>query len=239
MSWSPHTIEFVRSQWMAGKSAGEIAQMLSRDHGIRKTRNAVIGKLHRMGVSSDGRATPPKPQTYRPAKKPRVLRAPSVPRQINRPPHPGPQGRPALVHGMAKGVDFKSTPEEAEVKRAAFRKDGLSINAFVISGAGVESPNARPILEHKTGCRWPIGERGDVRLCCNPISRGGYCEGHAAVAFLPGERKVGTSRARYGCPSVIEAHALWLTRFDRVDHYEAKAPRAKPIRTVWDEGRAA
>jgi GcrA cell cycle regulator len=40
-------------------------------------------------------------------------------------------------------------------------------------------------------CRWPIGDVGDpgFRLCGHQVARGGYCEYHARLAYLPPKRK--------------------------------------------------
>ena len=47
MSWSDEMIVLLKTHWGSGKSAAEIAQLL----GPSMTRNAVIGKAHRMGLS--------------------------------------------------------------------------------------------------------------------------------------------------------------------------------------------
>ena len=51
MSWTDDRVEVLRNMWGAGKSASEIAEELG---GV--TRNAVIGKAHRLGLS--GRPSP-------------------------------------------------------------------------------------------------------------------------------------------------------------------------------------
>lgn len=45
MSWSDEEVEQIKAWWAAGVSAGEIAKRLDG-----KTRSAVLGKLHRIGV---------------------------------------------------------------------------------------------------------------------------------------------------------------------------------------------
>ncbi len=51
MSWTEERVDRLRQLWGSGKSASEIAEMLG---GV--TRNAVIGKAHRLGLS--GRPSP-------------------------------------------------------------------------------------------------------------------------------------------------------------------------------------
>lgn len=58
-SWTDDRIEILTQLWRDGRSASAIARELG---GV--TRNAVIGKVHRLGLS--GRATPTRPGTRRP-----------------------------------------------------------------------------------------------------------------------------------------------------------------------------
>ena len=53
MSWTDERIEQLKQHWMEGKSASQIASLL----GNGLTRNAVIGKVHRLGLA--GRAKSP------------------------------------------------------------------------------------------------------------------------------------------------------------------------------------
>ena len=71
MGWTDERVENLKKLWQDGLSASQIAKQLG---GV--TRNAVIGKVHRLGLS--GRATPSKPA--RPAfKAPRPQRAVAQP----------------------------------------------------------------------------------------------------------------------------------------------------------------
>ncbi len=73
MGWSEERVALLRKLWTEGLSAAQIAKQLG---GV--TRNAVIGKVHRLGLA--GRATPSRP-AKRPvrAARPRPL-GPSAPR---------------------------------------------------------------------------------------------------------------------------------------------------------------
>ncbi len=55
MAWTDERVEILKKLWAEGLSAAQIANKIG---GV--TRNAVIGKVHRLGLS--GRATPAKPQ---------------------------------------------------------------------------------------------------------------------------------------------------------------------------------
>lgn len=58
MAWTDDRVELLKKLWAEGLSASQIASKMG---GV--TRNAVIGKVHRLGLS--GRATPAKPQLTR------------------------------------------------------------------------------------------------------------------------------------------------------------------------------
>src|SRR5271169_6415083 len=78
MEWNNERIEQLRSLWRDGLSASQIAAVLG---GI--TRNAVIGKAHRLGLT--GRPSPIKnrgagPARPRPPRRPRAERLSPAPR---------------------------------------------------------------------------------------------------------------------------------------------------------------
>ena len=81
MSWNDERVNTLKKLWAEGHSASQIAKQLG---GV--TRNAVIGKVHRLGLS--GRATPSKPQrtTFKAPRPARAaVAAPSAPRRIAEP----------------------------------------------------------------------------------------------------------------------------------------------------------
>ena len=67
MAWTEERVEVLKTLWNEGLSASQIAGRLG---GV--TRNAVIGKVHRLGLS--GRAAPAKPKAVQP--KPDPIPAP-------------------------------------------------------------------------------------------------------------------------------------------------------------------
>ena len=84
MSWSDERIETLKKLWTDGLSASQIAKQLG---GV--TRNAVIGKVHRLGLS--GRAAPSMPAltTFKAPRRDRPVR-PKIAR-----PKPTPRAAPA------------------------------------------------------------------------------------------------------------------------------------------------
>ena len=82
MSWTDERVSTLKKLWLDGLSASQIAKQLG---GV--TRNAVIGKVHRLGLS--GRAAPSQPtrpvfKAPRPARPP-VAAAPARPRPVAEP----------------------------------------------------------------------------------------------------------------------------------------------------------
>jgi len=172
--WTEEREQTVRTLWIAGKSAAEIAKIMAG--GL--TRNAVIGKLHRMGLTRETRPADARPlKTGKP--KTRIVKAPRILPAAHR----TRAAKPPLSAAERSWQTPVSTPTIQREQRA----HGQTALQFVEGGAGVESPNARPFLEAARGCKWPIGPAGATLYCCNPLVGGAgigraYCAGHAAVA---------------------------------------------------------
>ena len=101
--WTDDRVGALKKLWLEGQSASQIAKQL----GGGVTRNAVIGKVHRLGLS--GRATPSQPArtTFRPARPrptPAATQAPSAPRRIE-----AAQPRPAAPAVPAPMPDLPGT----------------------------------------------------------------------------------------------------------------------------------
>lgn len=94
MAWTEERVELLKTLWAEGLSAAQIANKMG---GV--TRNAVIGKVHRLGLS--GRATPAKPQRGRiaaPERREEQPAAPAAPRlQASKPATPEPEFIAPLV----------------------------------------------------------------------------------------------------------------------------------------------
>src|SRR5579875_1150199 len=87
MGWTEERVEVLKRLWLEGFSASQIAKQL----GSGLTRNAVIGKVHRLGLS--GRAAPSQPQrpAFRPTRpvRPAIAQAaPPAPRRLETPSAP-------------------------------------------------------------------------------------------------------------------------------------------------------
>jgi len=100
MGWTDERVELLKKLWQDGLSASQIAKQLG---GV--TRNAVIGKVHRLGLS--GRATPSKPQrtVFKAPRPARVVTAsPSAPRRLAEPVSAHPTPAPVRYVDEAPGT---------------------------------------------------------------------------------------------------------------------------------------
>ena len=97
MSWTDERVETLKKLWSEGLSASQIAGELG---GV--TRNAVIGKVHRLGLS--GRAKSPSSAAPRPRK-------PRTHGHVLRVSRPSVRGNTALAH--AYDLEFEAEPELA------------------------------------------------------------------------------------------------------------------------------
>ena len=156
MSWTEDRVEELKKLWAEGHSASQIAKQLG---GV--TRNAVIGKVHRLGLS--GRATPSRP----------VKRPPRLAR-----PKPAP-ARVVKEAPATTGNDAATTP--------AVRSTAPSLPPLKLESG--ETPNVLNIRDSM--CKWPIGDPADKNFafCGRQSASGPYCAEHAKVAFQPARKK--------------------------------------------------
>jgi GcrA cell cycle regulator len=184
--WSEEHSARMEVLWRQGLSASQTATALSKQFGLTYSRNAVIGRANRMGLS--GRDKPAKPKTV--ARAP-VVRPPAKPRTVEA----GRPSRAKIRQPMALG-SFIPTP--------TYGGNGLALataNAVLNAAAKatrLDEPD-KPTgikLEHLTGrmCKWPIGDvqDDDFSFCgCAREDHRPYCEAHNERAYsAPLPRKV-------------------------------------------------
>jgi GcrA cell cycle regulator len=153
MSWTDERIELLKKLWSDGLSASQIAAELG---GI--TRNAVIGKVHRLGLTGrDKRAASSTPRPRKPRSATHMLR---VGRESIR-------GNTALA--KAYEIEAEAMPELIEnIIPVGQRRTILDIS--------------------EETCRWPIGDPGSSEFFfCggNTIASLPYCAYHSRVAYQP------------------------------------------------------
>lgn len=208
MSWTDERIESLRTMWEKGLTASQIADELG---GV--SRNAVIGKAHRLGLKSR-----PSPVKAAEKAKPAVKAAPAAPKPAAPPPAPraaapvparpvaptiAPTPRPAAE---APAVDA-APAEDASPRSDTPRIVSIGPGGFIRQGPGDQqapippAPPRRmvpakpsPEMADKTSlldlndriCRWPMGHPGepDFHFCGVAVNPGfPYCVEHCGRAY--------------------------------------------------------
>lgn len=188
MAWNDERVELLKKMWGEGQSASQIAKELG---GV--TRNAVIGKVHRLGLSNrngSGAGAPtadtaqaasaqaktaetkpvkaaPKPAAKsEPEPEPEKPAAPAKP--VTRVQAIIPAGQPLPPQPSANEIDPEALAKVSEIEKKAKK---LSLME----------------LTERT-CKWPVGDPAtpDFWFCGLPVQSGKpYCEAHVGVAFQP------------------------------------------------------
>jgi GcrA cell cycle regulator len=178
MAWTDEIVEQLKQHWIDGKSASQIAGLLG--NGV--TRNAVIGKVHRLGLA--GRAKTPSTSVPRP----RRLAPPPVHRVAG--PRLSSHVAPRIMRGATA---FALAPETlSELEQPEFESVVLPMSLRVT------------IVELKESmCRWPLGDpaTSEFRYCGSPAPSGPYCTYHGGLAYQPAQdRRRDRDRSRRALP---------------------------------------
>ena len=174
MEWTEQRIEILRKLWGQGQTASQIAAILG---GI--TRNAVIGKAHRLGLT--GRPSPIKREAGASPQPRRRAAAPA--RRLSGLPGQQVHGQPlAQPHGTsAHQPSHQPVHQSAPAQRAE-----------APMGARAPAP-AKPASSGRTAshvgtktCSWPMGDpkQPGFHFCGEPAEAGKpYCAHHCHVAY--------------------------------------------------------
>ena len=195
MSWTDERVETLKKMWADGQSASQIAKELG---GV--TRNAVIGKVHRLGLSNraggpggpadaEGEdeiavAAPPPPRPAAEAPRaPEPARAADA-RPAAPPPQPAPPANNVTQLPLRKPIVPAGQPLPPQPSANEISPEALA------SVREVEKKAKKLTLMELTErtCKWPIGDPAtdDFWFCGLPSLPGKpYCEAHVGVAFQP------------------------------------------------------
>ncbi|HEV7257365.1 MAG TPA: GcrA family cell cycle regulator [Bosea sp. (in: a-proteobacteria)] len=167
-AWTEERVELLKKLWSDGLSASQIAAELGN-----VTRNAVIGKVHRLGLS--GRAKNPAaastPRTSTPRKTP--TRSPSHPMS----------GGPGATQGMTRGANALAPQYSPEAEAEAEQEPMPSEDVVIPFSERVTIMDLREYM-----CRWPMGDptTPEFRFCGARSQTGmPYCGYHARIAYQP------------------------------------------------------
>ena len=207
MSWTDERIATLKKMWEGGSTASQIAEELG---GV--SRNAVIGKAHRLGLKSrpspvkaaEKKAAPkPKPAAVKPApKKPAPRVAPSAPAPVASaapvvaptPPAPRPD---AAIPSQPLPDKRPDLPKIVSVGPGGFLRQGPGDQQPPIPPAPprrLVPAKPDPAIADKTSlldlsdkvCRWPMGHPGepDFHFCGEAVNPGfPYCVDHCGRAY--------------------------------------------------------
>ena len=198
MAWTPDRVEALKRMWSEGQSASQIANDLG---GV--TRNAVIGKVHRLGLSNRGAvsqkekkgAVAAKGEHVKKAQKKRVQseeKSTTSENVIHKKNHFGPEFNSEKKESvqpqsqnMSKPVIFTANqplppqPSNSEISEETLR-----------NVKSIEKKSKKLSLMELTErtCKWPIGDPATERFWfCGHLAEPGkpYCETHIEIAFQP------------------------------------------------------
>ena len=197
MSWTDERIEKLTKMWEGGATASQIAEELG---GV--SRNAVIGKAHRLGLKA-------RPSPVKPNEKEAAAPAPKA-AKAEAPPRPAPAARqaaPARAATAAPSAAPAGGTTPAPAPTPGPRIVSVGPGGFLRQGPGDQQAPippapprrlvpAKPSAEmtEKTSllelndriCRWPMGHPGeaDFHFCGEKVNPGfPYCVPHCGRAY--------------------------------------------------------
>ena len=207
MSWTDERIDSLKAMWEKGLTASQIAEELG---GV--SRNAVIGKAHRLDLQSrpspvkekEGKTAAPRKTAVRKPAAPAEA-APAVAAEAPPAPRPAPAPVAAAPASPAAASAGDTLPAPAPQREPVLRSVGPG--GFLRQGPGDQQPPippapprrlvpARPNAEMagKTSlldlneriCKWPLGHPGepDFHFCGDQVNPGfPYCVQHCGQAY--------------------------------------------------------
>ncbi len=197
MSWTDERVETLKKMWAEGQSASQIAKELG---GV--TRNAVIGKVHRLGLSNrvgpgtgrdEAEDVDAAPAAAAPRAEPAArAHAADIPRAE---PRAVPERAAPVAAAPASGATITTLPMRKAIIPAGQplppQPSANEISPEALASVREVEKRAKRLtlmeLTERT-CKWPIGDPAtdDFWFCGLPSVPGKpYCEAHVGVAFQP------------------------------------------------------
>ncbi|WP_183753993.1 GcrA family cell cycle regulator [Pseudochelatococcus contaminans] len=189
-TWTDERVELLRKLWGDGLSASQIATEIG---GV--SRNAVIGKVHRLGLS--GRAKAPASATPRPAARKAPATAPVAAPSVRAPVAAQEEAEQHQDDTFSNAVLASASAPAIEPEDDIIADTAPSVAPRPLPP---QAPAAResvvvPISERVTimdlreyMCRWPVGDPTSpgFRFCgARAVTGLPYCAHHASIAYQP------------------------------------------------------
>ncbi len=166
MNWTDERVEKLKKLWSEGLSASQIAAQLG---GV--SRNAVIGKVHRLSLPGRAKAGGTAAAT-RPKQRP-ATSAPRAPNYASR----------VTTRTVTRPAGAIVLKEEIEVDLVAEQDFSVRTDVVVPMSRRLELTQ----LTERT-CKWPIGDplKEEFHFCGNDSPEASpYCTFHARLAYQP------------------------------------------------------
>jgi GcrA cell cycle regulator len=197
MSWTDERVETLKRMWAEGQSASQIAKELG---GV--TRNAVIGKVHRLGLSNragEGAAAADDADQPSPARSEASSPKPAEPAAAKPAAAPKPAPERAAPQAAPAAPASGATVTPLPIRKAIIpagqplppQPSANEISPEALASVREVEKRAKKLtlmeLTERT-CKWPIGDPAteDFWFCGLPSVAGKpYCEAHVGVAFQP------------------------------------------------------
>ncbi len=188
MAWSEERVAVLKKMWLDGNSASEIAKELGNI-----SRNAVIGKVHRLGLSNrdtnTAKAGAGVSNTVKSVKRGRP------PKVIN---EPKKRGRPQKIKEHIYLSETSAGKGKSIITSGASKRSNDN-KLEVVSDLSEETLKSLHKVEMKSKkislmeltertCKWPIGDPAtDAFWFCGHETESGkpYCKTHISIAFQP------------------------------------------------------
>lgn len=157
MSWTDKDIEHLRKYWAEGHSTAEIGRL------IGKSKNAVVGKAHRLSL----------PSRPSPIKKSAV-----APKPVEQP-----KASETVVDPLTVEVQAASVVEASPKPEAKSTEVPIALQRAPLQ---MKTRAKDPL------CQWPYGhpDDPDFRFCLREAAPGKpYCAEHCSIAYIPANRK--------------------------------------------------
>jgi GcrA cell cycle regulator len=203
MSWTDERIATLKKMWEGGATASQIADELG---GV--SRNAVIGKAHRLGLKarpSPVKANEEKAEKAKPAAKAPLPKKPAP----SAPPRPVREARPAPAATEVRPSPHAGSPSQPLPNPSPGLPKIVSVGpgGFLRQGPGDQQAPIPPAPPRRLGpakpspeivdktslldlnekvCRWPMGHPGepDFHFCGHAVNPGfPYCVEHCGRAY--------------------------------------------------------
>ena len=188
MAWSDERVAVLKKMWLEGNSASEIAKELGNI-----TRNAVIGKVHRLGlsnrdtnVSKAGVTAEKSIKGLKRGRPPKINKEPTKRGRPQKTTQPKDLNDTTLERG--KPISASGTTERSNDSKLEVVSDLSEETLKDLLKVEMKSKKISLMDLTERTCKWPIGDPAtDEFWFCGHEAEPGkpYCQTHISIAFQP------------------------------------------------------